>query len=253
MKRRPYMRVRKVVMAVVCVLIYPCFACGSNAVRVTKGNDGSVRAALARAIAERNPAASSVVAKVLMDILQRTYKYGSDTRISAFQAVADLELRSLVDTVRAVAVLTIGPERGYKQTWDLIAVQGALNALTTLRDPEAVSLNRRRVESDPWLQSTAISNLATLADWASTGDVAHVLRCTKADEENLFVVATAAQFLDESPNTDREVCERLHQLERRYPDCMKAPDSLVCSSLGKYVKSLEARLRCATVPAPGAE
>lgn len=127
--------------------------------------------------------AAELVAAVLQDALDKTYRYTNETRGAAFAAVADHGLLEVLPQVRelaGMAVPLLPPEQRKtdpKHGLDVISVTLAMWALVNLEDPEAKERSRARLSAreDPWILGAAIENLADLEDWDSSELVVEAL------------------------------------------------------------------------------
>jgi HEAT repeat protein len=150
-----------------------------------------------------------LIREVLDDEISKRYLYGEGSRLTARDLIIELKLRQFTEDLRRVASLSYDSEKSVHQTLDLIAISAALFVLTQLGDEQALTVNRQRLQDDPWVRGTALRNLATLKDWASTDRVAELLLQLTPSGDNLVSIAAALEFLDNSPSTPSNLCAAL--------------------------------------------
>jgi hypothetical protein len=156
------------VLVVILALSSPAWLAPSQSETANRANrDTETYSALSRA-KNGDPKTVLLIHDVIDDILDRTYIYSLATRTVAFETVLRLRMTNLIPDLRKVAGLTVTSDRSVKQTWDAGAICAALSTLTDFDDESAVRLNLQRLESDPWIQATAIRNLNKLKYWQAS-------------------------------------------------------------------------------------
>jgi hypothetical protein len=181
---------------------------------------------------------------VLEDSLQKTDRFGIDERRNAFSDIRACRLDQFLPTVRQIASMEYRGEP--PNTEDIISIYEALNLLTLRRDPEAVSLNRARLNSDPLLETAAISNLDQLQDWSVTLEVQKTLESTPAEEKFLTVIAHGIGFLGHSPETTATACPIARRIAPRFLECFtKEEAGPFCTWIKEGIAELDRRFACA--------
>ncbi len=204
---------------------------------------GDMYARLNHAMNSDPTAIEPLVTKVLMDSVQKRYKYDARTRALAFDALASVRLPRLLPLIRLTASMSYQAANSVHRTWDLVSIGRALDSLGTSHDEQATAIALGRLEQDPWVQASAVECLEELRYWKATEDIERLLIHTPADAEHFLSLDAMLSFLAKSSLSTREICERERELEQRYYDCPASMPS--CVRFHEYVTLLREHLECA--------
>lgn len=183
-----------------------------------------------------------LIREVFEDILKREYRYGWRTRELAVERVVDIKSSTLRPMLRDIALLELRPVSEERLFSDVMAVMESLNALTLLRDPQAVALNRKRLGADSWINSAAISNLALLKAWEATAQIQEFFDSLSLSEGSRSQLASALGFLADSPETGQTICPRARAVADYFGACVANPNDSYCDRMSAGMNKLKAGL-----------
>jgi hypothetical protein len=216
--------------------------------------DKAVPGRLVSAWEQKSRSSIALVGLVLEDSLNHTYCYDLSARDDAFDLVRDLEAVELAPMLRKVAAMEYKEDRDFQQTWDLVSIRRALIVLTQFRDSEAVRLNRSRLDSDSWLQSVAINNLAELQFWEATPEIVDLFNNIELKDEHRRVIVEAEDFLVQSSQPLPDVCSRLRAVAVAFGQCFSKPDAAPhCGKLVSSTLALQEKVGCGAPFGPPTE
>jgi hypothetical protein len=209
--------------------------------------DDSVFDQIDRAVEAKDRSALPLALKVLEEIPARSLLYSSDTNERAFDLLKLFATESAAPLLRRIARMEFQEKRGPVQTRELIAIQRALDVLAELRDPEAVDISLGRLNSDSWIQVSALESLIQMQAWNSTPQVAEQVGKIDLDDEHLLVIVHAMRFLRRSREAEQEagICPLISRISHAYGYCFTEPkQAWRCLDLTESVIDLQSRLGC---------
>jgi hypothetical protein len=126
----------------------------------------------------------------------------------------------------------------------------ALDALTLLRDPEAITLNASYIHPDtqPLLLSAAIGNLTFLHDTAAADQVAKVAEKLAIDDQRDFVMVSALEYLAAAKYASEPVCRRLSTLTQYVDGCAQCCNPGTATMLRDAIAQYHAAGSCPPQP-----
>jgi hypothetical protein len=162
-----------------------------------------------------NGALQRCLTDVLADEIEGGTRYSLEVRAGARDVIVERHIIEFLPLRRRAAKT---------QPHDIVSAAStsfALDALTLLRDPEAVSLNASYIHPDtePLLLSAAISNLTFLHDTAAADQVAKVAEKLAIDDQRDFVMVSVLEYLAAAKYASEPVCRRLNSLTRYADGC----------------------------------
>jgi hypothetical protein len=239
------------------------FGCGTAQLNMPARelSDSSMERELNRSLSTKNRSrAAKLVAAVLDDALRHEYRYGYYSRKNAFYAILELDLAEVTEPLREVAALPYEPrslppnrvspeakQRSYQNLLDFIAITGALDNLTLLRDRDALTLNLMQLKT-PSIRGRAVANLQLLKAWDATGDVRQMLIKTELTKAAFLDLRAAADFLANSPQASPMDCALIPKFKTAYWQCfdssLEVPGITGCEEFVRSLKILANRLNC---------
>lgn len=208
----------------------------------------AVAESLSKAAQDKDPSAYPLTHEVLLDILGHRYKYYKDARVAAFEYIRATNRREAIPLLKEVARIRTQDDDSFKTVLDAWAVKEALSSLLSLGSPDTATLSREQVFAHPLVQITAIDNLKDLEFWRATPDVERMLCSTATDEDHHVELASAAEFLEASPEASRAICPCIDKISTALGDKFYAPlqeaPSVFYRRLGDFITALGGRLNC---------
>jgi hypothetical protein len=211
--------------------------------------DDAVFDQLDRAVESKDRSMLPLALRVLEEIPAKSLIYSSETNERAFDMVQVFAPESAAPLLRRIAKMEFQERRGPSQTRELIAIQRALGILAEMHDSEAVEISLARLNSDSWIQLSALESLTRVQAWGATSQVVNRIKNIDLDDEHLVVMVQALRFLRNSPEAELDpgVCHLIGRISHAYEYCFTEPgQAWRCRDLPESVADLQSRLGCKT-------